>query len=215
VVYTVVAPSGAEQRIAHVARDVDRGSDEARIRLSLDTREARYAAPLPAARRRPHRRSDSRPRAPCRHRPSFVAAADTDDDPLRPEAAAAKDQLAGAARRGHARIALIVTQQRQPARRCHFENCGGAVAENAPRRIDLASEWIVHSRVPHIAAGRAHEGKRRPLSPSRAAARRSRHVATRVARHARPRSHSDRIGTAFERLGSDDDRARRARHAGR
>src|SRR6185436_6933141 len=93
------------------------------------------------------------------------ATADADDDPLCTRCSRGQDELASAARRCDTRIAFIVSKQRETARSGHLENRGYAVTEHAPLCIDLASERIVHASAPHLATGRAHEGKRRPLSP--------------------------------------------------
>ena len=71
-------------------------------------------------------------------------------------------------------------------------------------RVDLAPEWIVHASAAHLATRRPHEGKRRPLSPigewkldAFRAWPDAPHAAGDSARD------GDRVGTAFERLGSD------------
>ena len=56
---------------------------------------------------------------------------------------------------------------RPPARRGHLEDRGDAIAQHPPLGVDLAPERIVHARMTHLAAGRAHESKRGPLSPIR------------------------------------------------
>ena len=71
-------------------------------------------------------------------------------------------------------------------------------------RIDLSPERIVHASAPHLATGRPHERKRRPLSPigerkldAIRAWPDAPHTASDRARD------GDRVGTSFERLGSD------------
>jgi hypothetical protein len=144
------------------------------------------------------------------------ATADTDDDPLRTRCSRCQDELAGAARRCDARIAFLFSKQRQPARRRHLEHRRDAVTEHAPLRVDLASERIVNASAPHLATGRPHEGKRRPLSPIgewKLDAIRAWPDAPHAARDSA--RDGDRVGTAFERLGSDHHPRRAALgHAG-
>ncbi len=122
-----------------------------------------------------------------------------------------QDELTGAARRRDARIALALGEQRESARRGHLDDRGLAIAQDAPLRIDLAQQRIVHARRADRAFRRANERVHGAL----AAVGKRQLIELGIGQHApeaaRDRGRDgDRIGAPLEGLRRDNDPVRNA-----
>src|SRR2546430_2723496 len=196
-----------EERIANVARDLDRGTDQARVGLAIDAAELRERGTalgeiVAVAIEESVAEGARHPRA------SVVrgAAADADHDPMSAARGRREDELPRPPRARDARVAFGRSQQRKPARRGHLHHRRRTVAEDAPLRIDLATQRIVHARSAQTAVRRGDERAPRPLAAIGERDLLDSRVRPRTTDAARDRGgDGDRIGGAFARLGGDDE----------
>src|SRR5205814_837998 len=131
---------GSEQRIPNVAGDLDRGTDETRIRLAIDAAE-------------PHERrtafgkviaasiEEAVPKCSCHTGAPIVrgASADPDDDAVSAARRRSEDELSRPSSARDAWVALARLEQRETTRRRHLHPRGHAVAEYFPLRHDPAT----------------------------------------------------------------------------
>src|SRR5437867_4018706 len=114
---------GSEQRIGHVTRGIDRGTHETGVGLPIDApqtseRGAAFGQVVPVSIEEPIAEGARHTRAAIVRR----AAADADDDAMRARCGRREDELAGATRRGDARVALALLEEWQPARGGHLDD---------------------------------------------------------------------------------------------
>lgn len=191
---------GSEQRIAHVTGDLDRRPDQPWIGLPFEMMQARerraaLGEVLAVAIEEPIAERAGHPRAAVVRR----AAADADHEPVRPARRCREDEVAGATRRRHAWIALVIAQQWQPARGGHLHDRGRAIAKDPPLRIDLAQQRIVDARradPPVRCADESVDGALAAVGERQLVELRVRQDAAEAARD-RSRD-GDRVGTSFE-----------------